>query len=428
MLKVKGRHFELNGKPFFYLADTAWLLFSKLTLEETKRYLETRAAQGFNVIHATLVHHRDYHLCEDAGRTALQDNDFARPSMDRDGQGYWDRVEEVVKEAGRLGLHMGLVLSWGTLVQSGALNTENCTAYLRHIVSRFSSYDHVIYILGGDIRGSVNPQLYRTMGRYLKAHSPNQLVGYHPFGRCSSSLWFRGEAWLDFHMFQSGHRDRSQRTLGAWDDNPVPEEEWFGEENWKYVERDRAWDDKPTLDGEPSYEGIPHGLHDPLRPYWTAREVRRYCWWSLLSGAAGFTYGHNATMQFYRKGDEGSYGVRETWQEALMAPGAGQMRFARELLEKCHFEKGVPRPDLLLENGEEDTYVPVLASDDAILAYSYPGTEIQFGSLPFTPVSACFFDPASGDIVRTAATSDGRYRFPKRAGDTDWVLVLKARI
>ena len=48
---------------------------------------------------------------------------------------------------------------------------------------------------------------------------------------------------------------------------------------------------KPTLDGEPSYEHIPEGLHDSLNRRWNAADIRRYAYWSVFAGAAGFTYG-----------------------------------------------------------------------------------------------------------------------------------------
>lgn len=45
-----------DGKPFFWLGDTGWLLFSKLNCEEAEKYLENRAEKGFNVIQAMVLH------------------------------------------------------------------------------------------------------------------------------------------------------------------------------------------------------------------------------------------------------------------------------------------------------------------------------------------------------------------------------------
>ena len=39
-----------DGKPFFWLGDTAWELFHRLTREEAEFYLERRQRQGFNAV------------------------------------------------------------------------------------------------------------------------------------------------------------------------------------------------------------------------------------------------------------------------------------------------------------------------------------------------------------------------------------------
>ena len=44
-----------NGKPFFYLGDTAWELFHRLNREEADKYLEDRAKKGFTVIQAVAL-------------------------------------------------------------------------------------------------------------------------------------------------------------------------------------------------------------------------------------------------------------------------------------------------------------------------------------------------------------------------------------
>ena len=44
-----------DGAPIFYLADTAWELFHRLTREEADLYLRTRAEQQFTVIQAVAL-------------------------------------------------------------------------------------------------------------------------------------------------------------------------------------------------------------------------------------------------------------------------------------------------------------------------------------------------------------------------------------
>src|SRR5690349_859059 len=57
-LKVSpnGRYFvDQNGKPFFYLADTCWLLFQRPNHDEVDEYLKDRAAKGFTAIQAYVI-------------------------------------------------------------------------------------------------------------------------------------------------------------------------------------------------------------------------------------------------------------------------------------------------------------------------------------------------------------------------------------
>src|SRR5687768_5232210 len=44
-----------DGKPFFWLGDTAWELFHRLTREEAEKYLKNRADKGFTVIQAVVL-------------------------------------------------------------------------------------------------------------------------------------------------------------------------------------------------------------------------------------------------------------------------------------------------------------------------------------------------------------------------------------
>ena len=48
-----------NGEqPFFWLGDTAWMLFQQLDLEEAYVYLRNRKEKGYTVIQSVFVHSR----------------------------------------------------------------------------------------------------------------------------------------------------------------------------------------------------------------------------------------------------------------------------------------------------------------------------------------------------------------------------------
>src|SRR5215470_5549798 len=87
-----------DGRPFFYLGDTAWELFHRLNREDTIRYLENRASKHFTVIQAVALAEFDGHTVPNFyGHLPLEDLDPARPAV-KDGpdNDYWDQVDFVV--------------------------------------------------------------------------------------------------------------------------------------------------------------------------------------------------------------------------------------------------------------------------------------------------------------------------------------------
>ena len=114
------RYFQTkDGKPFFWLGDTGWLLFVKCKREEAIQYLDERKQKGFNVIQVMLVH--DINLGVNAyGDSALQNKDVSKPittpgnSFTNEVEyDFWDHVDYIIDEAAKRGIYMALVPVWG---------------------------------------------------------------------------------------------------------------------------------------------------------------------------------------------------------------------------------------------------------------------------------------------------------------------------
>lgn len=423
-------HYLKNGdRPFFWLGDTAWLLFHQLTLEETRRYFKNRLEKGYTMILSDFTHGAGQK--NRLGESALVDGDFAHP--DTSGH-YWDHIDEVISLAEEMGLYMGILPAWGSAtVKPGTLNMDNVDAYVEFVAERYGKYKNLVWIVGGDVRGDAGEAVFNRMGTLLKEKNPDRLVGFHPFGRTSSTEWFCNQDWLDFHMFQSGHRRYDQVALNAWDDN-VPKEDWFGEDNWKYVFRDRLRDpNKPTIDGEPSYEHILQGLHDESQPYWQPCDVRRYAYWAVFAGAFGHTYGDNSIMQFYADpSHKGAFGVKDTWEEALHHPGSGQMTHLMSLMTGVDYQAGAAADELVIRGqGEKYERKAVFAGKDFLLCYDYNGSEFTLNLSAYRDqvMEAYWFDPESGiySYIEEVAGKDEYTAKPAKKADSDWVLALKVK-
>lgn len=420
------RHLVNGDKPFFWLADTAWLLCQQATEEEARIFLKNRAEKGFTVIQSVLIH-----MLPNMKQSSLAANE-----VDAREPAYWEHVEKIVQAAEACGLYMALLPCWGSVVNSDLITEENIGEYVSFLAKRFGPYPNVIWLLGGDIRGDKYHDLYCKEGRLLKEKTPDKLIGYHPFGRTSSSLWFHEEPWLDFNMFQSGHRRYDQYTLGAWDDNRLDVETYFGEDNWRYVDRDLAMNPpKPTVDGEPSYELILQGLHDLSQPYWREWDVRRYAYWSVFEGAMGHTYGDNSVQQMYSNSlKPGSFGVRQVWKDAMHHVGSGEMGILRRLMESVDWQKGHAANELLL-SGQKPQYerVSVYAGEDFLFAYDYLGKAFTIDLKPYLgrKLDAYWMDPVSG-VRSYFADLTGQEQaevkpIPRLTQDNDWVLVVLAK-
>ncbi len=290
MLSVKGNYLFKDDKPFFWLGDTAWLLAENMELDDVIKYLKNRKSLGFNVIQMVLFY-------------SMPNNDKATNPMTVSNKNIYSKeyfyfVNKIFSISNDLGIYIALLPTWGSFIKNKIININDVNVFSNFLVKTFSHNENLIWILGGDIRGDVNLDYFNALGKALKKLDNNHLITFHPFGRTISSRWFNDEDWLDFNMFQSGHRRYDQAKLTRYDKE---EEIFYGEDSWKYVlENFSHIIKKPCLDAEPSYEGVVQGLHNPKEPYWEAKDVRRYAYWSVFEGACGFTYGNNSIIQFYK--------------------------------------------------------------------------------------------------------------------------------
>lgn len=443
-----GSHFFWKGdRPFFWLGDTAWLMLHKLTREEIDVYLTNRARKGFRVIQMVAVHHLPAQNAY--GHFAFRKNDPGCPETEEEN-GYWNLMDQAVHKARNLGMYVAVVPHWGNL--SDIISIEDMKKYIRFLAERYGQCDNLIWLTGGDTRPDVRIDYWKTMGQLLKELCPRQLISYHPFGRTSSVDFFPEEAWMDFHMFQSGHRRYDQESLGSWDDTDTAK--YYGEDNWRYVLEGWSINRKmPILDGEPSYEHIPQGLHGAKEPYWTPEQVRRYGWWSVLSGAAGFTYGHNSVMQFYTGEGAGAFRVRYPWQDALHGPAAAFVAVMAELIQRmfdevaedaanrgespeqymeqrCKSCRTMLRGEAAWKEEQKEDRIMAWQIGKYYLFYLYTGQPVHMSL--HDDYEAWWFDPSNGiwswiDRVE-AACAEREISFCPPVGDfshRDWLLILK---
>jgi len=400
-----------KGEPFFWLVDTGWLLLTKLTTSEAARYFADRQVKGFNVIQVMLLH--GLTDTDIYGDSALRNGNIATPA-----EAYWRHLDSIVNLAGSKRLYLALVPVWGGVVKKAKPTITQTRAYASFLAHRYKDKPNIIWMNGGDIKGSDYEAVWNTIGTTLKSEDPGHLITFHPRGRASSSFWFQQQPWLDFNSVQSGHRSYEQDTSR---DDPR-----YGEDNWRYIEADyKRTPARPVLDAEPSYEQIPHGLHDTSQPRWTAGDVRRYAYWSVFAGACGFTYGDNSVMQMLKPGDKGNYGAHIPWWKALDDPGASQVGYLKQLmLSRSYFDR-VPDQSLVADQGKRYDYIVATRGKDYAFIYTCTGRTFKIN--PFANhLTASWYNPRTGETTSLGAVHSNTFDPPgePRPGN-DWVLILE---
>lgn len=424
-----GRYFQqADGAPFFWLGDTAWLLTQKLNREEVKTYLENRRAKGFNVVQFCVVQFLNDKCFN--GNPALVGENITKLNVtpgsapsDPAQYDYWDHVDYVVDTAAANGISVAIAPVWSHMVRRTPLTAAQVGPYIEQVAQRYQSRPNVIWLNGGSGRGHENADVWQIIGATLKRHAPQQLVSYHPFGRTVTTDWFKDAAWLDFHLFTSGHRRYDQDTEGRK----------YGEDNWRYVLESRASDPRrPVLDAEPAYENTPQGLHKPEEPYWTAKDARRYAYWSVFAGAAGHTFGENSVRQVYIPAEKKpASGAKGFIMVRLETDGARAMTHLKALvLSRPFFERVADQSVVAGDEGDKYDRVLVTRGKNYLFAYTYTGRDftLKLGALTGPKLNVSWFNPRTGEVTAAgtvANSSTSTFNPPgSPAPGNDWVLVL----
>ena len=435
-----------DGKPFFWLGDTDWELFHRLTREEAVEFLEIRRQQGYNVIQAVAL--AEFNGIKEPNRygdlplvnedpTHLATTPGADPN-NKEQYDYWDHVDFIIKKAAEKGLYIGLLPTWGDKVTKAwgdgpvIFNKENAEEYAKILAKRYSKNWNIIWILGGD-----RPAIYKNkdentetndvpiwaaMAKGIKSVAGEKtFITYHPAGGpYSTSSFIHNEPWLSMNAFQSGHGSRESDA-------------------WNWVTRDLALSlQKPTLDMEPCYEDHPvnpwDGKWTRQRGYFSAYDVRARIYRGVFAGACGVTYGHHQVWQFLNKDLYPTINIGDTiigWKKSLKAEAAGEMQYLKNLMLSRPYFTRMEDQDLIKSDKGSNYVDQIIATRDEKGAYAFiylpqnkPVT-IDLSKISGDTKNIYWYDPRSGKSTNKEVIKGNSAKSfsPPKEGQ-DWVLII----
>ena len=353
---------------------------------------------------------------------------------------YFDYADRRIEYLVEIGLAPCIFGCWGYF--SKFMGVEKLKRHWRTLVARYGAYPVVWSLAGEGVLPYYEDPLWgkwdeytpgaradwTEIGRYVRSIEPfGRLVSIHCPNYGDPSMGGHNmvddRSLLDFDMLQTAHGSMNQG--------------WHSVMNIRQArEMEPAM---PVLQSEGFYEGILEQCRE---------ETQRWFFWSsMLSGAAGHTYGANGIWQLNTEGEPfrgnpigGNWGDTP-WQKAAELPGSRQIGIGKKLLEQYEWWKFEPHQEWI----ESAPGNPAIPADHAEAMRPYaagiPGkvrfiyTVLSDGYSPLIAVrglepgveyKAYYFDPSSGTAARHRAVSgdaEGRWRVPMPPSNRDWVIV-----
>jgi len=423
-LKVSNNNrFLVNedDTPFFWLGDTAWMLFQRLTKNDTEHYLRNRSGKGFTVVQCVLF--RDITGKNDPNREG--ELPFVDKNPNQPNEKYFEHIDWVIDKANEFGIKLAILPVWGPHLEDKTYNFNKRTAYSygEYLGKRYKNQSNIVWVLGGDRSPKVYEEVWKNMVKGIKDGGSTHLMTYHINGERSSSEFWHTADWLDFNMIQSGHQtafyDNYELIKKDYEKHPI----------------------KPVLEGESMYEGIPIGFA-MQNGRANDHHVRVEAYWSVFSGGFGYTYGHNSIRQMYDTDRVPSIGAILTWKEAMETPGSCQMRHLKNLILSRPFLSRIPDQSVFMpEASNRVDHLQATRDGDLgkknasymmvyfpFMTHKY---KIKTDVIPALKLRIWWYDPRTGtSFLHGEIKNTGIFEIPwgsnlnNGKGGPDWILVI----
>ncbi|MBN1420528.1 MAG: DUF4038 domain-containing protein [Planctomycetes bacterium] len=402
-----GRFLEhADGTPFLWIGDTAWAAPMHATLDdEWKIYLEDRRAKGFTAIQIFCA--SDWSGDKDRDGNVP----FIGEGLARWNPAYWRAYDRKVRAANDAGL---VVFITGLMEPVKRYPGEaEARLFARNLVAR-SMGDIAIFSPSFDSRYM---PLGDAVGSAVREATSIHLISQHTGTSLDAAQAYFDKPYLDVCGLQSGagwgSKPLSARTAAR---NAV---------EWTQALRART-PPKPIIDLEARYDSA-------FNQGQLARLPRSCGYWTILSGAAGYTYGCAGVWNWAPSKPLSDVQSKPwTWREGIARASSIDMKHMAAFFRGIPWWTLEPAPAAIRDRPEDPTLRMAFARSaprDLAVAYlpDNPSIAIRADALP-APARLEWFHPATGERVQAAApAAEGKFLvFSRPEGWEDALLVARA--
>jgi hypothetical protein len=402
---------HIDKTPFFWLADTWWMGFTKRLKWpfDFKKLTRDRVKKGFTVIQIVAGLYPDMEPFDKRGANEAGfpwNKDFTCINPE-----YFDMVDQRIDLLVQSGLLPCIVGCWGFYIDFAG--TEVLKKHWKYICARYGAYP-VVWCMAGEalmpfygslafskekskkydiLRTDSAKRLeYQSWARKgwteITAYLKNIDSSHHPITIHPTDYGHKmvdDPSLLDFDMLQTGH--------GSWNS--------FKRTVEMVRESVNLTPKMPTIDAEVCYEGI-GGSNNA--------DAKRVVFWScMLSGAAGHSYGADGIWQVNNEDElfgaspQGVVWGNALWEDAYLLPGSKQLGISKKFLEKFDWWDFESHDDWCEPHSTEENRIAPYAAGIS--------GEVRLFYIPFctekpliknieknVKYDAYYFNPVNGDI------------------------------
>lgn len=410
-----GHIFEYNdGTPFLWIADTWWNWTKRsIHLDTFKKLVDDRASKGFT-LGQLFVAGNGW-----SQESSLLDISYSIPDMD-----LLNRVEQMIQYANSMGITVWIHGWWSRKDMNLSISQESIRRWIRYLVHRYAAYN-VVWVIAGEYNmynyGGFGLDFWKEVGQFLKDEDPyGHIISAHntpPFwgGGKDAPQWSTGsvlhdERWLDYNQCQTGHgryANEMAPSIVLDDHNRIPA--------------------KPIVVTEPWYEfveGDPGG-----------KDIRFAAWSSMLSGAAGHTYGGG---HVWRAHVPESPEKQSNWPLELSFDrnthkyvGAVSMGILSRAFKNIEWWKMVPHPELIIDYPQP--FCLAIPGEEYLVYLRYAGSFLidLTSTAPYSKFEYQWLNPETGHFDEPKIIEGGnisQFVCPEASfisAFRDWVLHIK---
>jgi hypothetical protein len=204
------RHFEYqDGTRFWFFGDTNWRLFcshdeKKLNRDTVRHYIDVRARQGYNYIHADMLGYVARPSAVNEGGPAFLDKGQEKPNP-----AYFREADGRLRYLNDKGITCGLIFAWGQGDVSWPrfAGDEARLRYARYLTARYAAFNTVLIVAGEWQFMKDRKDLFRQMGQEVRRADPHgRMIAIHPGPGIESNGDLADEPWMSFAEYLQAYQ------------------------------------------------------------------------------------------------------------------------------------------------------------------------------------------------------------------------------